>query len=299
MNHITDKYKPKKLLDIIGQEEIIKSLNYIKERKNMPNLLFYGYPGTGKTSTIIALSMELFGTNYKDRLIEINASDERGISIIKEKIKKYSQEIPNNSSNDIPWKIIIIDEADMMTIESQYMLSRIMEEHINVTRFCIICNHINKIIDQIISRTSIYRFNKISKNLIFDKLKQISLEENIQITDDDLNKITDISNGDISYSLSILENKYINNQLYIPDTIFNKIIKNKNINQRCKMAKYIYNNGFSVLALINSFHKYSLSLTNVNERLELQKILIEEYGSIGSNEEISIYRILTFNTIDD
>ena len=146
-----EKYRPDSLDEVSAQSNVIQSLRSAIKTKNIPHLIFFGPSGCGKTSTIIALAKDLFGVeNYADRIIELNASDERGINIIRDKIKKYSKQSIKKLDDAPPWKIIVLDEADTMTTDSQFALRQIMEKYSNITRFCIICNYYNKIIDPII-----------------------------------------------------------------------------------------------------------------------------------------------------
>jgi len=159
-----EKYRPENLNEISAQSNVIKSLKSAMHTKNIPHLIFFGPSGCGKTSTILALSKELFGSeNYTDRIIELNASDERGINVIREKIKTYAKQSIKNIKDAPPWKIIILDEADTMTSDSQFALRRIMEQYSKITRFCIICNYHNKIIDPIISRCSLLDLNQLNQ----------------------------------------------------------------------------------------------------------------------------------------
>ena len=161
--HWVEKYRPKSLNEVTSQGNIIESLRKTLFTRNLPHLIFYGPSGCGKTSTILALAKELFGKEYwSDRIIELNASDERGINIVRDKIKMYAKKSIKENPNIPPWKIIILDEADTMTADSQFALRRIMEEYSNITRFCIICNYHDKIIEPIISRCSLFSFKPIS-----------------------------------------------------------------------------------------------------------------------------------------
>jgi replication factor C subunit 2/4 len=203
-----DKYRPKVLNDIVQQHEIVSLLKKAIDTQDIPHLLFYGSPGTGKTSTILALCRVLFGPHKaNERVIELNASDERGINVVREKIitfaKGYVDQDPN--SNYPPYKIIILDEADAMTTEAQSALRKVMETTSKITRFCFICNYIHKIIDPIVSRCAIFRFKPIQYENMFQKLKDISIQENMQISNNIINIVCDYSNGDLRKAIMNLQ----------------------------------------------------------------------------------------------
>jgi replication factor C subunit 2/4 len=184
-----EKYRPNNLDEIKSQNHIINTLKYAVQTKNIPHLIFFGPAGVGKTSTILALGKELFGVHYSDRIIELNASDERGINIIRDKIKIYAKQSINDIPGIPPWKLIILDEADTMTQDSQFALRRIIEQYSKITRFCIICNYHTKIIEPILSRCSLFRFKPVHFDKILEKLKIISNEENISNSNELLHKI--------------------------------------------------------------------------------------------------------------
>jgi DNA polymerase III delta prime subunit len=175
----TEKYRPQTLNDIFSQDKNISLLNSKKFQKNIPHLLFSGPPGCGKTSTIFAFVRDIYGENYQNNIIEFNSFHERGINMIREKIKYFAKQIGNSSK----WKIIILDEADTITQDSQFALRRIMEQYSKNTRFCIICNYINKIIEPIISRCSHFIFNNIPNENIKKYLQYIIQCEQININD--------------------------------------------------------------------------------------------------------------------
>lgn len=201
-----EKYRPTSLLQVSSQEHVIASLKNVIKEKNIPHLIFFGPSGSGKTSTILALAKDIFKEEFESRTIELNASDERGISVIRNKIKKYAKFSVNSKNKSIPkWKLIILDEADSMTRESQCALRRIMEEYSYITRFCIICNYHNKIIDPIVSRCSLLRFKPIEKNIIYDKLNEICKLENVKLSKNDISKIIDISRGDLRKAINFLQ----------------------------------------------------------------------------------------------
>ena len=272
INSWVDKYRPEKLDDIYSQTNIIKALKYSLLTKNIPHLIFYGPSGSGKTSTILALSKELFGDNYKDRIIQFNASDERGINIIRDKIKIYAKQSIKLVDKIPPWKIIILDDAETLTTDSQFALRRIIEQYSKITRFCIICNYFTNIIEPIISRCCLCRFKPINSNDIFLKLNNIIQQENINCNDNIINNIIQISNGDLRKAINLLEkyslNKNIDNIFIelsgnLPNDKFNNLIQNiinKNINTVDKIINEIYNDGYSLINQILLFYDYIINL---------------------------------------
>ena len=305
-----EKYRPTKLDEISAQTEVIQSLKKVLETKNLPHLIFFGPSGCGKTSTILALSKELFGEElYYDRVIELNASDERGINVIRDKIKRYSKKAINPKENVPPWKIIILDEADNMTPDSQFALRRIMEEYSKLTRFCIICNYHNKIIDPINSRCALFRFKPIKEKEIFDKLKDICTKENLTLTDDFLNQIIKFSRGDLRKAINFLQkcqNQYGNilkqdilNEIsgIIPIDKFNELIDaiiSKNSKIIDKVIMDLVNDGYSLVNQIIFFDNYiknSNFLSNIKSLLSLKLTEIDNNLLKGGDEYIEFMRL--------
>ena len=281
-----EKYRPDSLDEISAQSNVIQSLRSAIKTNNIPHLIFFGPSGCGKTSTIIALAKDLFGVeNYADRIIELNASDERGINIIRDKIKKYSKQSIKKLDNAPPWKIIVLDEADTMTTDSQFALRQIMEKYSNITRFCIICNYYNKIIDPIISRCALFRFKPIDSNNIITKLKYICEKENINCSDKILEKIINICRGDLRKAVNLLQksyNSYSDNiNIELLDEV-SGIIPHNNFN---KLMEYIFNkDDKNVDLLINEFNIKGYSLVN-------QIILFHDYiinCNLSSNKKSEI-----------
>jgi replication factor C subunit 2/4 len=276
-----EKYRPSKLDEICSQTSIIQSLKKAIEYKNIPHLIFFGPTGCGKTSTIRALGNDLFGKYYNERVIEFDASDERGINVIREKIKTYAKQTINNINNIPPWKLIILDEADTMTNDSQFALRRIIEQYSKITRFCIICNYYNKIIDPIISRCSLFRFKPIQKEIIYNKLSIICKLENINYTEDIINSIIDKSRGDMRKSINMLQKCYYINNNNITDEMINDLsgliyndrlillmtnVFNKDIKQVNNIINELYNDGYFISNQILLFHNYFLKLDIANNK---------------------------------
>lgn len=210
-----EKYRPRKLDDLTQDENLVKLFRNIIETGNIPHFLFYGSSGTGKTSSILAIGREIFKEQFPSRVIEFNASDDRGINAVREKIsneaKKYVTEMISQDGSRIPpYKIIILDEADSMTDEAQDALRVIIEQYSGVTRFCFICNYISKITDAIKSRCTAVYFKKLSNECMIEKLNNISQKECINIPTKILNIIINVSNGDMRKAIMLLQNlKYL------------------------------------------------------------------------------------------
>lgn len=180
-----EKYRPSKIEDVSHQVEVVNALRQSVKSGQVPHLLLYGPPGTGKTSTVLALAKDLFGADFfRKRTLELNASDERGIAVVREKIKKFAQRkiARHPDGRDIPQlQFVILDEADSMTIDAQAALRRIIEAYAKTTRFCIICNYISKIIDPLASRCVKFRFTPIGAAAQKERLLKICEAESVQV----------------------------------------------------------------------------------------------------------------------
>ena len=217
MNNLpwTEKYRPKKLKDMVQSDELVKLFKNCIDSGDIPHLMLHGPPGTGKTSSILALGREIFKEYFSERIIEFNASDDRGINAVREKIandaKLFVSDVVSRDGTKIPpYKIIILDEADSMTDEAQNALRVIIEQYSSVTRFCLICNYISKITSAIKSRFSIIYFKKLSKKCMLDRLNIVSEAENMKINEDVLDTIITVSNGDMRCAIMTLQNiKYL------------------------------------------------------------------------------------------
>ena len=199
-----EKYRPKKISDIIGQKEIIGSLSgLMKNQAEMPNLLFSGGAGVGKTTTAMCLSREILGDRWKDYTLELNASDERGIGMVREKVKKFSRFA--GLDTEIPFKIIILDEADEMTSDAQTALRRIIEDAAKFCRFILIANNVSKIIPPIQSRCANFKFTQIDENNIQNHLKIILKKEKVESEENGIAEITKYTNGDLRHAINLLQ----------------------------------------------------------------------------------------------
>ncbi|KAF7295074.1 Replication factor C subunit 2 [Mycena indigotica] len=209
-----EKYRPKTIDDVSAQEHTVAVLKKTLTSTNLPHMLFYGPPGTGKTSTILALARQLFGPdNFRNRVLELNASDERGISIVREKIKNFARQTPRaqtvasdgNTYPCPPYKIIILDEADSMTQDAQGALRRIMENHARITRFCLVCNYVTRIIEPLASRCSKFRFTPLDSDSSSSRLTHIANAEGVTVDKPVIDALISTSTGDLRRAITYLQ----------------------------------------------------------------------------------------------
>ena len=203
-----EKYRPKKLDEVIGHKNIIKILNNYLEKRNLPHLLFYGPPGTGKTSIIISYAKELYKDSYPFMVMELNASDERGIEVVRSRIKQFVMSdnvfFKGSKKEDI-FKLVILDETDAMTDDAQAILRNIVEKYTNNARFCLICNYIKKINPALQSRCTSFKFSPINSIQIKKKIKLVVESEKLNSTKKGIDVIIQRSQGDLRKALNILQ----------------------------------------------------------------------------------------------
>jgi len=198
----TEKYRPKKFEEVVGQDEIIKKVQSLTKSLNIPHLLFAGPAGTGKSTLALIVVKELFGMRWKENYLELNASDERGIDVIRQKVKNFAR---TKALGNVPFKVIFLDEADALTKEAQQALRRTMENYTSTCRFVMSCNYSSKIIDPIQSRCVILRFKLLEKKDIEKRIKVISEKENLQISDATIETLYENSEGDCRRVINLLQ----------------------------------------------------------------------------------------------
>ncbi|KAI1999879.1 Subunit of heteropentameric Replication factor C (RF-C) [Ophidiomyces ophidiicola] len=210
------RLQPWTLDDVAAQDHTITVLQRTLQASNLPHMLFYGPPGTGKTSTILALAKSLFGPKlYRSRILELNASDERGINIVREKIKDFARiQLSHPPAQDSeyrkqhpcpPFKIIILDEADSMTQDAQSALRRTMERYSKITRFCLVCNYVTRIIDPLASRCSKFRFKALDGSAAGSRLEDIARAENLKLEDGAVEALIRCSEGDLRRAITYMQ----------------------------------------------------------------------------------------------
>ena len=297
---LIEKYRPSKLEDIQNQDDIKNIFIDMVKNRNLPHMIFYGGAGTGKTSTAIAICKQLYKDNYNDYVLELNASDERGIRVVREKIKTFSQKAVDND-----FKIIILDEADAMTSDSQFALRRIIEKYSINTRFFLICNYINKIIPPLLSRCAVFRFKTMNNLEIETILRNIMNKEGIIIDKSNINKII---KDDLRKSINNLQKLIFLNRKctkdnkiqlkYFDDDInldIKKIIYDENLDTM-EYTNHLINEGYSFEELYYILKKEILSNDDIEDE-DKARIFMEmcrSYDKIvnGSSELININHVI-------
>jgi len=198
-----EKYRPQNLDHMVNQTEIVSRLKGFVEEKNLPHLLFVGPAGVGKTTSILALARDLYGASYSGSILELNASDERGIDVIREKVKFFARTAAIASV--VPFKILIMDEADSLTSAAQHALRRTMERYTRTCRFCLIGNYSENIIEPIQSRCSIFRFSPLSEDDIKTWIQTIASKEEVNLMEEGLDAVYQASRGDMRKAINLLQ----------------------------------------------------------------------------------------------
>jgi len=198
----TEKYRPKSLDEMVNQTQIVERLKSFVKSKNVPHCIFAGPPGTGKTTAALCLAHDLYGKAYRDYLMELNASDERGINVIRETVKTFAR---SRAMGEIPFKILILDEADNMTADAQQALRRTMERYTETCRFILIANYSGRIIEPIQSRCAPFRFTYLPREEQDKYLRYIAEQEKVELLDEGLDAIYEVCGGDLRRAINTLQ----------------------------------------------------------------------------------------------
>ena len=198
----TERYRPAVFEEVVGQQEIVKRVRSLVQSLNIPHLLFAGPAGTGKSTLALIIVRELFGDTWKQNYLELNASDERGIDVVRQKVKDFAR---TKSLGNVPFKVIFLDEADALTREAQQALRRTMENYTNTCRFILSCNYSSQIIDPIQSRCVVFRFKLLEKKDIASVIKKIGEREKLNIAEDTYEALYESSEGDCRRAINLIQ----------------------------------------------------------------------------------------------
>ncbi|CAI4051061.1 hypothetical protein N7582_005106 [Saccharomyces uvarum] len=281
-----EKYRPQVLSDIVGNKETIDRLQQIAKDGNMPHMIISGMPGIGKTTSVHCLAHELLGSSYGDGVLELNASDDRGIDVVRNQIKHFAQKklhLPQGKH-----KIIILDEADSMTAGAQQALRRTMELYSNSTRFAFACNQSNKIIEPLQSRCAILRYSKLSDEDVLKRLLEVIKLEDVQYTNDGLEAIIFTAEGDMRQAINNLQSTVAGHGLVNADNVFRivdsphplivkKMLLATNLDDSINILRTdLWKKGYSSIDIVTTSFRVTKNLTQVKESVRLE--MIKEIG---------------------
>lgn len=263
----TEKYRPASLDHIVGQEEAIKGLKAFVKQKNMPHLLFAGPPGIGKTTAALALAHDMFGDDFAGNFVDLNASDDRGIDVVRGRIKDFARSV---SLGDVPFKVVFLDECDALTSDAQHALRRTMETYATATRFILSCNYSSRVIEPLQSRCALFRFLPLNEHDVKKMTDRVVKAENLKIDDDAVKAIFYVSEGDMRRALNVLQATSLHSS-HVTAALIHKISSRA----RPKEIKDMLN-----LALNGDF---------VKARDNLDQLIIG-YGLSGDDILLQVYR---------
>jgi replication factor C small subunit len=304
----TEKYRPKTFSEIKGQTKIVERTKAFIDQGNMPHLLFAGPAGVGKSTLALVVARELFGDTWKRNFLELNASDERGIDVVRNTIKEFAKV---RAIGDVPFKIIFLDECDSLTKEAQQALRRTMENFVTSTRFILSCNYSSKILDPIQSRCTVFRFKPLNEEELKDYIINIANQENIKLDPDTFAALVDLSSGDVRRVTNILQScaaieKEINKELIYSlvsaaepseiKEIISLALNRKFSLSRDLLLKTMLKHGLSGTDVLKQIQKETIKSEEISEEKKID--LIDKCGEIefrmveGSDEFIQLEALL-------
>ena len=303
----TEKYRPVTLDDMVNQKEIVERLKSFVKAKNVPHCIFAGPPGTGKTTAALCLAHDLYGEGYREHIMELNASDERGINVVRETVKTFAR---TRSMGEVSFKILILDEADNMTADAQQALRRTMERYTETARFILIANYSVKIIEPIQSRCAPFRFTFLPEEDIINRIKFICENENVDISEDGIDAILEVGEGDLRRTINILQAAASVGKVITADVVYSVVgranpadiremirlaMNGEFIEARKKLREMILKYGLAGSDILKQVHLEIFRL-NIPDRWKIK--LADTVGEIdfrliqGSDEEVQLSALL-------
>ncbi|KHO46156.1 MAG: replication factor C small subunit, replication factor C small subunit [archaeon GW2011_AR3] len=308
----TEKYRPKSFSEIVGQKEIVKRVKNFVKQKNMPHLLFAGPAGVGKTTLSLVVAHELYGDEWHQNFLELNASDERGIDVIRVKVKDFAR---TRAIGNVPFKIIYLDECDALTKEAQQALRRTMENYTHTCRFILSCNYSSKIIDPIQSRCTMFRFRTLDKPDVMEVIDNIAKSEKLHIDPKAKDVLFEVSEGDcrrlenIMQSCAAVADRLTEEVVYSLASvakpreikeILDLAVKNRFEDSRNKLLSTMQMYGLSGLDIIKQIQKEIWNL-DIADRAKVE--LVDKCGEIefrmveGADEFVQLEALLAYFTL--
>ncbi|MFQ3308201.1 MAG: replication factor C small subunit [Candidatus Nanohaloarchaea archaeon] len=302
----TEKYRPETLKEVIGQDKIIERLEAFVEEDSIPHMMFAGPAGTGKTTSAVALAKDLYGDEWSQNFMETNASDERGINVVRDKIKDFARTKPVNAD----YKIIFLDEADSLTSDAQQALRRTMEQFSDNCRFILSCNYSSKIIDPIQSRCAVFRFNRLEEEDVKEYIQKLGEKEEFTISEDAVKAVMRVSSGDMRRVTNILQTAAIQEDEIEEEDVYgvaaslrpdeirevlDLAFEGSFMDAREKLTDLMVDRGLDGTDIINSIHREILDL-DLDDQQKLE--VVEQLGeyefriSEGGSSDIQIEAML-------
>ena len=305
----TEKYRPGTFDEIRGQKEIVEKIRAFVETKNMPHLLFSGPAGVGKTTLSLVIAKQLFGEDWRQNTLELNASDERGIDVVRVKVKDFAR---TKAMGNVPFKIIYLDESDALTREAQQALRRTMENYTQTCRFILSCNYSSKIIDPIQSRCAIFRFKPLSEAEIYQVIEKVARQEELIVSAETKKALFEVSDGDCRRLENVMQSCAVLNKQITPELVYSmaSVAKPKEVNEvltiavkgnfveaRKKLLSLMLEYGLAGLDIIKQIQKEIWNL-NIDDRKKVE--MMDKCGEVefrmveGSDEYVQLESFLAY-----